>query len=675
MKQHTNDFKINVKEMGKEIDSIITYGNTTLHDELYAVTPLFEGNLLKSVMKQLNIESSVDIPLETIINYQLGVKVGNAYEYLNYGNYVVYKSEKQEDTDTYKITCYDKLLYAMKQNEDLGITYPITIKNYLSAIATKIGLTLKNTTFYNQDLQIAQELYLGLEYTYRDILDEIAQATGSIICINTSDEIEVRYLNLTNDTINEEYLKDINVNFGEKYGPINSIVLSRAGESDNVYIQDNESIAENGLCEVKIVDNQIMNWNDRSDYLEGLLNALDGLEYYIDDFSSTGILYYELFDGYNITIGEQTYNCIMLNDEINVTTGLEELIHTDMPEQSETDYEKADKTDRRLNQTYLIVNKQNQQIEAVINNVTEQNNKIAQITATVDELNAKISDVADLTVTAESNSAEVELERVNESEPILIKVHPIGTNISLLYPRTNLYPATNLYMKIRKIRFTRTYIEDGETLTENIDYELPDDLLYYDSENYDEFILSYDNQICQIVKKCEYNADGSIGLLDTPETIDYEYPTIYLGSGNYEVKILSYAVGYIKATLMSENIYTTQFYTKAQTDTLLQQTATQITLGVNQTLTNYSTTNQMNSAIQLSANQITSNVSATYETKANAQTNYTQITQTTDGLTTAVSQKVGNNEVISKINQSSESVTINANRISLTRKIIRFNNG
>ena len=31
-----------------------------------------------------------------------------------------------------------------------------------------------------------------------------------------------------------------------------------------------------------------------------------------------------------------------------------------MPEETETDYTKADKTDRRINQTYLIVDKQNQ---------------------------------------------------------------------------------------------------------------------------------------------------------------------------------------------------------------------------------------------------------------------------------------------------------------------------
>ena len=213
MKAHTSGFKTNLIELGRELKGVITYGNTTLEEEIYAITPHYNADLLKSVMKQLDLELSVDIPLNTIINCQIGIKVNNNYEMLNYGNYVVYNSEKQEDIGTYKITCYDKLLYSMKQNEALGITYPISIKNYLRAVANKIGLNVANQTFYNEDMQIPSELYLGLEYTYRDILDEIAQATGSIIALNENDEIEVRYPTQTNDTIDEDFLKDINVNF------------------------------------------------------------------------------------------------------------------------------------------------------------------------------------------------------------------------------------------------------------------------------------------------------------------------------------------------------------------------------------------------------------------------------------------------------------------------------
>ena len=382
MKTHTQTYKNNISLLGRELDSIITYTINNVETELgsedlNSVTPHYEGAILKSVMKQLDIDSNIEIPKGTIVNYQFGVKTGEdengyVYEYIDYGNYIVYEVEKQEDTDSYLIKCYDKMLYSMKDYEDLGISYPITINNYIVAVSGRLGLTFANDgeTYVNYDKTIEAERYLtedgeSLGYTFRDVLDELAQVTASTICINNDDELEIRYINNTNDTIDEEYFKDINVNFGQKYGPVNSIVLSRSAGSDNIYLRDEESIALNGLCEIKIQDNQIMNFNDRNLYLQSIFNQLNGLEYYLNDYSSTGITYYELCDRYNASIGNNTYSCVMFNDEVLVTQGLEENVHTDMPTQAETDYTKSDKTDNKINQAYIIVNKQEIQIESL----------------------------------------------------------------------------------------------------------------------------------------------------------------------------------------------------------------------------------------------------------------------------------------------------------------------
>lgn len=378
MKAHTSDFKNQIKTMGRELDSKITYSlngvNVELSKEqLNSITPTYQGALLKSVMKQLDIDSNVYIPEKTILNYQFGVKVNDEYECLDFGNYIVYKAEKQEDTNSYKLTCYDKMLYSMIDYEKMDITYPISIRDYIKAICDKLGITFVNASdiFANYDKQIQNELYLdenenGLGYTFRDVLDELSQVTASCICINNNDELEIRYINDTNDTIDEEFLKDVNVKFGEKFGAVNTIVLSRSAESDNVYYP--EVLPENPY-EFKISDNQIMNFNDRSDYLSDIYNKLNGLEFYINDFSSTGICYYELLDRYNVKIGDKTYSCVMLNDEINITQGLEENVFTEMPEETKTDYTKADKTDRKVNQTYIIANKQKSQIELVTSEI------------------------------------------------------------------------------------------------------------------------------------------------------------------------------------------------------------------------------------------------------------------------------------------------------------------
>ena len=76
MKAHSTAFKEQIKELGRELDSIITYDGTVLgNTQLNAVTPSFKGGILKSVMKQLEIDSNVEIPIGTDLNYKFGVKV------------------------------------------------------------------------------------------------------------------------------------------------------------------------------------------------------------------------------------------------------------------------------------------------------------------------------------------------------------------------------------------------------------------------------------------------------------------------------------------------------------------------------------------------------------------------------------------------------------------------
>ena len=231
MKAHSNEFKEEIKMLGKQQDVRITYiindEQITLGSEdINSATPNYEASLLKSVMKVLDLDSNIDIPLGTEIKFEYGLLVNGVYEYLDYGNYIVYSSEKQEDTLSYKIKCYDKMLYAMKDYEYIEIPYPCTIKQYLVALCNKIGLQFKDSDFANANRQITNELFMTINedgtyssmgYTYRDVLDQIAETTGGCICITLDDKVEVRYINETNDTIDEEYINDTNVNFGEKY--------------------------------------------------------------------------------------------------------------------------------------------------------------------------------------------------------------------------------------------------------------------------------------------------------------------------------------------------------------------------------------------------------------------------------------------------------------------------
>lgn len=212
-------------------------------------------------------------------------------------------------------------------------------------------------------------------------------------------------------------------------------------------------------------------------------------------------------------------------------------------------------------------------VNGITSTVQSQNDKISKITQTTDEINSKISDIADITTSGESQQASVNLVKVNESEPIYIKIHPISEDISYLYPSNYLYPADDLYLMNRIIRFTNT------DTNEVFDYELPDDLLYYDANNYDEFILNYDRQTCSVIKRVEYNKDTNKNVLKTSEeTINYDFPIIALTAGNYTISLPGYSSAYLYVQLMASNIYTTQFATKVEMSSEFSQTKESINL-------------------------------------------------------------------------------------------------
>jgi len=642
----SNKFKEAIKKYGRQIDTIISYtdNNEVEHlldsDVLFSVTPTVNGNILKSVMKQLNFESSVKVPKDTIINVKFGVQVDlsltvaevhnmklsrlnslpvsylsgdlKGFEYVSLGNYIVSKEpEYNADTLSYSHICYDKMLYSMKDYKKLNITYPITVRDYINKICENIGLVFKdkNNTFANYNKQIKLDLYEGYDYTFRDILDELAQVTASTICINeNTDELEIRYLNDTQDSIDEDYLKDINVKFEEKYGPVNSIVLSRSAESDNVYLQNEDSIEQNGLCELKIIDNQIMNDNDRSDFLPNILEKLNGLNYYINDFSSPGIVWYELCDKYTVSIDGKLYNCVLFNDEIKITQGLEETIYTEIPKVAETDYSKADKTDRKINKAYIIVDKQNQKIEAVVSQTNENFEKLTEIEQTVDSISQKVENIEDLTNTVEGIKS-ITLENCVEGD--LLELHIFGNNtvFEYLHISDDIFPEGALYPKgdsrIEIINFS----SNSEEGTSEI-YELGiTEVLRQNSEVCDEFILEKGQ--AKVIRRV--NKSGSTKAKESIQ--DLGELKIRLKEGTNIINIRNYTAK-LNAKFAIKNDYTEVFATKVE----------------------------MNSSI----------------------------TQTAEEINLEVKKKVDENEIISKINQSAEQVSIQAEKISLNGKTLNL---
>ena len=228
MRKHTKEFKSSISTFGRELDSKITVLGTELtleKEDLFSITPITNSTLLKTVMKEVDFESKKQIGIGQEINVKSGVKVNGEYEYIDYGNYSVYKSEYKAETDTYSHICYDKMLKTMIDYTPLNITYPINLREYINAIATKCGLEFadKNSAFANYNTSINEDHFSNGNYTFRDVLDYIAQLVGGWLCINDNDELEIRYPELAK---NYDKVSGENVSFiSNVEDEINTIIV------------------------------------------------------------------------------------------------------------------------------------------------------------------------------------------------------------------------------------------------------------------------------------------------------------------------------------------------------------------------------------------------------------------------------------------------------------------
>ena len=181
-----------------------------------------------------------------------------------------------------------------------------------------------------------------------------------------------------------------------------------------------------------------------------------------------------------------------------------------------------------------------------------------------------------------------------------------------------------------------------------------------------------------------YSSTGINGPFALAMTMDGAIVADFITAGTINGSLIK--AGSVQAGSLSQE------YKKSVTDAInssanevtqaFQVADGQVLSTVNNTLSNYSTTTQMNSAITQSANKISSDVSATYLSKTSASNTYatkTSLTQTADEINSEVSKKVNNSDFGTKITQNAYSVRVawnnNSNYIQLEAGQLAIYNG
>ena len=389
-------------------------------EDINEIRYYFDGALYRSVMRCLEVKLKGDWTAKAkkgLLLDSLKIKAthpeGDSVTIGYGGFYIAEAPEYDAAQNLTSVIAYDELYQSMRPYTASLWQSGITVKNYLIAILNKLGINYDANSFNlmaNADKVITSEKYLDIEndsteaaYTYRDILDEIAKASGVTFVFKNSlggDPFKLYAIKPTESgyVIDESNLRSVTI--GAKYGPVKGVVLSREPQEDNVYYPSNLSDSQTAvkISNVELIEDS-SNDEYRKQFAKGIYDNVTGTEYYLYELDSFGIGFLNFGDIFTLKVCERTggmigdekeYKTIFMRTDMTVSQGVKEKSKLEAPQATSTDYSAAESaSDKLLKKTMIKVDKQEQRITSL---VKESNEKFSEFTQTVEGLNGEIVD-------------------------------------------------------------------------------------------------------------------------------------------------------------------------------------------------------------------------------------------------------------------------------------------
>lgn len=284
-----------------------------------------------------------------------GVKVGEAYQYINVGSYYAYGIEYSEDRKLIKITAYDKL--KTLQDKDYGaITYPITVGALVDLIATRGEITVDKSNLLFLDYNIQEEVFFGKDKAVIELIRAVAQASACFAYIGYDNVLRFKRPIKIDHIINAENV--FKFRFKDYQKKYNALVLSRQPQNDDVALKADNSQLED--IEMKLSNNPILDLN-REFFIGQLLNVAKNLPEYngLDNLNMQSNPLFEVGD--IVTFMDK--DVIIFEHEMTMARST---FKSQITAKTETDFKKAKGIESMVVNTELRVDKVKHEILATI---------------------------------------------------------------------------------------------------------------------------------------------------------------------------------------------------------------------------------------------------------------------------------------------------------------------
>lgn len=371
----SNDFKNTVKGNARTIVAYIDDGDSiriTDGDDLKNWGIKVNGNMFQTVLRQAEAkfwgghdlrDKTVNIGLGVIIGYD-EVEEEDIIEYIDYGTFRVVEQEENKDTQQSTIKMYDKMYEALRLYELYDVEYPMTLKEYVGAICGALGWTLGTSSFLNDDLVVSADLFAFQGFTYRDVLEQIAEITGTMIYFNTEDELVlVEMGESVVETLSQTVLRKLNTE--AQWGGVNSVAFARTPvdqdfvwrggyvsppilleDGDELLMEDGEEllleilVEIEGLFQIRFENNLLVD-SDREAYIDSISDEFTGFSLVPFDATTIFLGYLELGDKVKVQDRNAVeYESYITSVELQVGEGFKEVVSASIPPKSRSNFKR-----------------------------------------------------------------------------------------------------------------------------------------------------------------------------------------------------------------------------------------------------------------------------------------------------------------------------------------------
>lgn len=463
MYQTSNAYQSAIKAAARYIRASLSAGGKTYTDEAELKTLTLETGGTEKVIgnaysAKLTAElQTSDVPVLGAELHAVFWPNGQDANTVPTVPFVLESVDYDADAGVCSVTGYDRMARLAEHTAaEIDITYPTTIGAYAAAAAALAGLELAGIDWLNADTVLTAAPNLAGTETCREVIAWAAECALGNAHIDRDGKIVIRSI-IPAET---GYVIDPDLYFeseiGSAYGPINTLVLARLPQNDNVYrssaADDAQKIA------LTITDNPFLD-AIRDDVIDAMFAQIDGVSVQPYTLDWCGDPALDPGDTITLTDTDGTQKTALYGGAtLEFDGGMRAAVEVTAPTNETIQYQKASSTREALRKTQLAVDKANQKIESLVQEIES----IPALNLNLSRDNAVVFAPASGTpdISAASVTLTCTLGGVDQTDAAELTFAPVGLTGSY-DAETHTYTVTGMTATTGYVTITATY--DGQT--------------------------------------------------------------------------------------------------------------------------------------------------------------------------------------------------------------------